>query len=336
MGALYVEGNEPALSGTLIKVQVNANSNVCVESEPIRGNVVMTDATEAIVIYAPDCEYISLGCPVPDVLDMNFTDAVLAIDVNHTLGNVAYQCDEVEAADEVLSQDPAGGILVACGSDVNLVVSTGPAVVPNVVGMADWTAAVAAIEAADLVAAPSGVWTGATPKDEVISQNPVDGGTIVPCGSTVAIVVSRGPQPPNPMPAGAEYDTQRTDCDTYIANVWDPNSGSGGWGKPYHCVGDTAGDLSGFPYNYRVFNSDLQVFINNWMKKAGPWPNGANPAADINHKSSGFPYNYRVFNKDLERFVCYWMKKDVDINAVHGVPACPLTDAQNNAWTCPW
>ncbi len=70
MGALYVEGNEPALSGTLISVKVDGDCNVCVEGEPIRGNVVLTDATEATWSpAAPICTSISLAydcgdCPL--------------------------------------------------------------------------------------------------------------------------------------------------------------------------------------------------------------------------------------------------------------------------------
>ena len=48
MGALYVEGNEPDLSGNLIDVKVDRDCNVCVEGEPVRGNVVLTDANAAI------------------------------------------------------------------------------------------------------------------------------------------------------------------------------------------------------------------------------------------------------------------------------------------------
>ena len=62
MGALYVDGNEPGLSGTLILVQVDGDCNVCVEGEPIRGNVVLTDANEAILSPAPP---ICAGITVP-------------------------------------------------------------------------------------------------------------------------------------------------------------------------------------------------------------------------------------------------------------------------------
>ena len=68
MGALYVEGNEPDLSGTLISVKVDGDCNVCVEGEPVRGNVVLTDANEAILSPAKACGEVALGgcgdCPL--------------------------------------------------------------------------------------------------------------------------------------------------------------------------------------------------------------------------------------------------------------------------------
>jgi len=69
MGALYVEPNHPAKSGTLLLVKVDGDCNVCVEGEPIRGNVVLTDANEAILDPTVACATIILGggcgdCPL--------------------------------------------------------------------------------------------------------------------------------------------------------------------------------------------------------------------------------------------------------------------------------
>lgn len=60
MGALYVEGNEPDASGTLIKVKVDGDCNVCVEGESIRGNVVLTDGTS--VDPCASCVSVSVAC----------------------------------------------------------------------------------------------------------------------------------------------------------------------------------------------------------------------------------------------------------------------------------
>jgi len=53
LGALYQEGNQPGLSGTLLSVKVDADCNVCVTGEPVRGNVVVYEANGAIVSVAP-------------------------------------------------------------------------------------------------------------------------------------------------------------------------------------------------------------------------------------------------------------------------------------------
>jgi len=47
MGSLYVDGNEPPASGTLCTVTVSGGCTLTVELEPIRGGVVLEDATAA-------------------------------------------------------------------------------------------------------------------------------------------------------------------------------------------------------------------------------------------------------------------------------------------------
>ena len=69
MGALYVDGNEPAKSGTLIAVYVDSDCNVCVEGEPIRGNVVLTDANEAIMDPNIVCKFIQVTVTAYDFGD---------------------------------------------------------------------------------------------------------------------------------------------------------------------------------------------------------------------------------------------------------------------------
>ena len=47
MGALYEDGNEPGLSGTLCKITVSGSTTVTIAANATRGNVVLADATEA-------------------------------------------------------------------------------------------------------------------------------------------------------------------------------------------------------------------------------------------------------------------------------------------------
>jgi hypothetical protein len=66
MGALYEDGNQPSLSGTLCKIQVTANCTICVfEEETYRGGVVLEDgngtdanltgACGVSITVVPDC-----------------------------------------------------------------------------------------------------------------------------------------------------------------------------------------------------------------------------------------------------------------------------------------
>ena len=50
MGALYEDGNQPATSGLLCKIQVDGDCNVTVTGDATRGNVVLEDANEASLV----------------------------------------------------------------------------------------------------------------------------------------------------------------------------------------------------------------------------------------------------------------------------------------------
>ena len=130
-------------------------------------------------------------------------------------------------AGAVISQDPAGGTSLAEGSEVDLLVSLGPVMktVPNLVGLAQ-SAAESALAAAQL-----GLGTVATeshasiPVGHVIRQDPA-GGTGVPEGSSVNLVVSGGPSvvsdvaladvPVSGSVVGTHVDTHASD-DVHLA-----------------------------------------------------------------------------------------------------------------------
>ena len=101
---------------------------------------------------------------------------------------------------------------------------------------------------------------------------------------------------------------------------------AGGAGR--QCHGDAGNDVEVFLQNYRVYNSDLTLVIQNWQRKTGnPL---LNACADVDHKAEVFLQNYRVYNGDLTRVISNWQKKDAVIPA-----NCPLTDAANNAYVPP-
>ena len=134
---------------------------------------------------------------VPNVVGLSQAAATAEIEAAGLVVAIVEAFDDVVPAGNVVSQDPVAGDSAAEGSTVTLTISLGPQPVtvatPDVVGSSE-AVAVAAIEAAGLVAAVNLANDPVVPEGDVISQTPV-GGTIVDTGSTVTITVSIGPEP---------------------------------------------------------------------------------------------------------------------------------------------
>jgi len=162
-------------------------AEIVISQDPVGGTTVPAGSSVNLVV--------SLGqsVVVPYVVGMsepNATAAITAVD-NLTVGTVTYEYSDTVGYGLVISQNPVGGTEVTLGATVNIVVSLGQPVVPNVVGQTT-AAAVAAIEGIDnLTAAATYRHDNTVVAGFVISQNPV-GGTKVSVGSTVNIVVSLG------------------------------------------------------------------------------------------------------------------------------------------------
>jgi hypothetical protein len=126
MGALYEDGNAPALTGTLISVKVTGDCNVCVEGEPIRGNVVLTDGNPAVLDPCTACGGVAAICQVPDVVgDPNLAAQAEIIANGFGIGDITTAYSDTVDYDNVISTDPAAGAQPGCGTDVNMVVSLG-------------------------------------------------------------------------------------------------------------------------------------------------------------------------------------------------------------------
>ncbi|MEM7384770.1 MAG: PASTA domain-containing protein, partial [Verrucomicrobiota bacterium] len=102
-------------------------------------------------------------------------------------------------------QNPAGGSNVDPGTPVSLVVSLGPAPVnvPDVVGNSQAVAQQTIIDATLSVGTISEEFSDTVAAGNVISQNPV-GGTSVPPGTAVDLLISLGPQPTVPDVIGQQ------------------------------------------------------------------------------------------------------------------------------------
>ncbi|GJL78480.1 MAG: hypothetical protein NPINA01_14690 [Nitrospinaceae bacterium] len=132
---------------------------------------------------------------VPDVVGLAQAAAEAAIvNANLVVGTITQQSSVTVPVGDVISQNPIGGTSVAPGTAVNLVVSTGsvPVNVPNVVGLTQAAAETAIVNASLVVGTVTLESSNTVPAGDVISQNPI-GGTSVPSGSAVDLVVSTGP-----------------------------------------------------------------------------------------------------------------------------------------------
>ena len=132
---------------------------------------------------------------VPDLVGRTESAARQALQIAAlTVGTVTQEASSTVPAGTVIRQNPPAGVLVTSGSQVNLVVSSGPAPVnvPNVVGLSQSAAAIA-LQRAGLTLGTVTQETSATaPAGTVIRQNPA-AGTAVLSGSAVGLVLSSGP-----------------------------------------------------------------------------------------------------------------------------------------------
>jgi beta-lactam-binding protein with PASTA domain len=137
---------------------------------------------------------ISLGLPlIPNVAGQTRADANMAITAaSFTVGTVTTHYSDTVAAGLVISQNPAGGAARTSGTDVNMVVSLGLPLIPNVVGQTRADANAAITAASFTIGTVTTHYSEAVAAGSVISQNPV-AGTAVTSGTAVAMVVSLGP-----------------------------------------------------------------------------------------------------------------------------------------------
>jgi len=172
------------------------------------------------------------GDPVPDVVGMSQTAAEAAIvAAGFTVGTVTTEYSGSVAADDVISQDPAGGASASPGSSVDLVVSLGPPPpvdVPDVVGMSQAGAEAAIVAASLTVGNVTTANSETVPAGDVISQDPA-GGASVAAGTAVDIVVSLGAEVIVPDVVGltqAAAEAAITAANLTVGNVTTENHAS--------------------------------------------------------------------------------------------------------------
>jgi serine/threonine-protein kinase len=130
---------------------------------------------------------------VPDVRHKPYTDAAVQL----RLAGLNYHAVQVPSNEDpgtVTAQAPAPGTRVVKGTDVRLNVSKGlpPVPVPNVVGDSE-ADATAALQSAGFTVGQSQQQDSDQPQGTVIGTNP-SVGTLLDRGSSVSLIVSKGPQ----------------------------------------------------------------------------------------------------------------------------------------------
>jgi len=116
-------------------------------------------------------------------------EAVAMLDAVSLVPEITEEHNDLPAG-TVISQMPAGGAEVPCGSVVLLFASLGPCFVPNLSGMT-LQEAEAAIETTGYTLGSVGTAPSVQPEGTVIAQSPFSGEP-VPCGSAITITLSEG------------------------------------------------------------------------------------------------------------------------------------------------
>lgn len=155
---------------------------------------VIASMTELIIALAPTTPG---DVSIPDVVGQPEADASSAITGAGLVVASTEAPNDAVPAGNVVSQDPAAATMVAPGSTVNIVVSTGPDApatvpVPDVVGQSAEDAQ-STLEGAGFTVSATEQPSPDVEAGLVISTNPA-GGTEVAPGTEVAIVVSSGAQ----------------------------------------------------------------------------------------------------------------------------------------------
>ena len=170
------------------------------EQSPEEGEVVASDSEVDLVVSAGS-EMVTM----PDVLGQSERDATAQLsELGLNVDPVLQESDE--AAGIVVNTDPRPATDVQAGSTVTIYVSTGPAEVPNVVGMKEDAATARLVDAGFEVDVSYDDETPSEP-GTVLRQDP-QGSSEAPRGSTVRIVVSDFEEPePTPTPTPSDTPT---------------------------------------------------------------------------------------------------------------------------------
>jgi serine/threonine-protein kinase len=155
--------------------------------------VILVSVLIWVVNIQPGTDVPAAGREVPDVIDVAYDKAALALEELELVPKRVDLPSGDIATGNVMRTDPVAGTVMAAGQSVTVFVSTGmeQAAVPTLAGKSEAEAR-AAIEAAGLkVGQVRGVNDPSLGAGVVISATPADGSTVAK-GSTVSLVVATG------------------------------------------------------------------------------------------------------------------------------------------------
>ena len=174
-----------------------------IRQEPAAIAMVMPGSAVSFVLSTGSCppDYVT----VPDVNGQSSSAAEAAVvGAGLAFGAVTQECSNTVPSGNVIRQNPAAGAQVEPGSEVSVVLSSGPCLpalvkVPNVIGKSQSAANTSIKNVGLAVGTVTQECSDTVSKGNVIRQNPA-AGTDVPRDSKVALVVSNGGCIPAPPP----------------------------------------------------------------------------------------------------------------------------------------
>lgn len=215
VGKNYTEAKEMVKKEELKPVRTEKYSKEKKEtviSHTPKGNKIVIKGSKVKII-------VSKGLPrIPNVVGLSEKEAKIKISKDKGAKfsiNIQEKYDNNIPFDTVISQDPEGNTFALVGSKVNLVISKGRPVIPDVVGKSkeDAKSVIESDENAGFVFDSIEQYHNTISKGDVISQNP-QAGTQVLIGSAVNVVSSKG-QPVVPDVVGKS----KTGAESIINNV---------------------------------------------------------------------------------------------------------------------
>ena len=158
------------------------------------GGILVAPATAVAILVSTGS---GLSATVPNVVGQTQSAAVAAIQNAGLTVTVTTEVSTTVPAGAVISQNPVGGILVAPGSAVAIVVSSGftAVTVPNLVGQTLATATTSITGVGLKVGTTTLASSTTVAAGKIISQNPAGGAQVAP-GTAVNLVISSGTEAP--------------------------------------------------------------------------------------------------------------------------------------------